>query len=295
MMFLHIVDSNIIEKNVNVKIGKYEPFRKVTYRPSKTPEEKYFHYYPDLEKFNASNNWNRSISLYKNQNSEKSRQKWIKKTCGADAIYEPSCTSPLNRMNFSSSFESTSQRFHDPEQTFPLSSGARSYLKISASTTGKDVGPGSYDVSKPLSSSYVGAGSSFMSRSQRLFPNRVMNTSGPVSLQMSSPYQYDPSPITKNTKGGMFGKDSRFTRESETKKKSFIDVEKHCINSIEQGLKAESMLLPGTIIDNDDDDTDTRALVVTKGQVEEEEEEEVLVEKEKDKKENMKEEDFVCG
>ena len=51
----------------------------------------------------------------------------------------------------------------------PNSRGVQSYLKIPASTTGKDVGPGSYEVvQKPRFNTSSSA--SFASKSQRLFP-----------------------------------------------------------------------------------------------------------------------------
>ena len=247
------------KREVATSTGKYEAFRKLSYKSSKTPTDRSFHYYPRIGR---DKDWDKSISLYKNRKGG-GREEWMGRSCGADAIYDTANRSP-SPVRCSSSFESTIARFHDPEESFPNSRGVQSYLKIPASTTGKDVGPGSYEVvQKPRFDTSSSA--SFVSKSQRLFPSRVLDTSGPVSVQISDPYKYDIN-VMKSTEGGKFSISKRFhfdmekprDEEAEKKKREEEKIRK----KFEEGKK---MLFVDTTttceeVEEEEDDTEVTTI-----------------------------------
>ena len=277
------ISSKRFQSKREVATESYEAFRKLSYKPSKTPVERSFHYYPEIK-----SDWDKSISLYKNKKNG-GREEWMGKSCGADVMYDSTTTNTSPVSGFSSSFESTSLRFHDPERSFPDSRGIQSYLKIPASTTSKDVGPGSYDVEKRPTFYTPKSSSSFASKSQRLFPSRVLDKSGPVSVQMSSPYNYDII-STKDTLGGKFSTSKRFADsdyknedddddDDDDKKKEESKVERKKKED-EKRRKDQSLLfVTTTIIDDDHDNEEEKE--------EEEEEEEKETNKTPTKEKNV--------
>ena len=103
------------------------------------------------------------------------------------------------------------------------------------------------------------------SKSQRLFPSRVLDTSGPVSVQISDPYKYDIN-VMKSTEGGKFSISKRFhsdmekprDEEAEKKKREEEKIRK----KFEEGKK---MLFVDTTttceeVEEEEDDTEVTTI-----------------------------------
>ena len=71
------------KREVATSTGKYEAFRKLSYKSSKTPTDRSFHYYPRIGR---DKDWDKSISLYKNRKGG-GREEWMGRSCGADEWY----------------------------------------------------------------------------------------------------------------------------------------------------------------------------------------------------------------